>query len=374
MRRIAMEKIHSLMDTDWILSKAEASLLQAPVYITDARSAKSPGNEHEFYSNGDYWWPDPSKPDGLPFIQRDGESNPDAFTAHREIMRSMRTHVANLSAGYLLTGKEAFAEKAVSFLNGFFLDETTRMLPHLLYAQAIPGICTGRGIGIIDTLHLIDIPHAVNALTSSRAMTPDILDGLKNWFAEYLEWMNTHPYGLAEKNAGNNHSVCWHVQASVFAEFTGNQEMLDECRHRYKTFLLPLQMAPDGSFPRELARTKPYGYSIFVLDNMAVLCQTLSTADENLWAFELEDGRGIRRGMDYLYPYLVEKESWPYPPDIMHDEGWPTQVSCLLFAGLAYGDESFIRLWGNLNPDPTDAEIRRNISVRQPILWIAEGV
>jgi hypothetical protein len=359
-----------LFDTEWIKKHADASLNAAPIHITDAIAAKSEGGAHDYYSNGDYWWPNPDTANSLPYIRRDGESNPDNFDSHRLFLRSIRTHAANLAAAYSVTGNETYAEKAVQLLREFFLDEATRMNPHLLYAQAIPGICTGRGIGIIDTLHLIDVPFAIEALKASRSMTEEIYQGLKQWFADYLTWMSTHENGIEEMNAHNNHGVCWFVQASAFAWFTGNEEMLSFCKKRYKESLLPDQMDPDGSFPRELARTKPYGYAIFVLDNMVTLCHILSTPEDNLWNFELPDGRGIRKGLDYLFPYMKHKSSWPYPPDVEHFDGWPAKVPSLLFAGLALDKKEYIELWEGLDPDPADLEVRRNIAIRQPILFL----
>ncbi len=359
-------------DFNWIIKKAQASLHIEPMHITDAVASMSEGGPHDFYSNGDYWWPNPETPDGLPYVRRDGESNPNSFAKHREILRCLRTNVANLAAGYAVSGDEKYAEKAVILLKEFFLDGETKMNPHLLYAQAIPGICSGRGIGIIDTLHLIDVPAAVEVLKKSPHLTPDLLSGLTKWFADYLHWMTTHPYGLDEMKEGNNHGVCWAVQAAVFALFTGNERILDQCRERYKTVMLPEQMVSDGSFPKELARTKPYGYSIFQLDNMVTLCHVLSDAQNDLWDFELEDGRGIRKGLEFLYPYLEDKSKWPYPIDIEHFEEWPARISGFLFAGAALGKKKYIDLWEKLNPDPVDQEVRRNIAIRQPILWMLE--
>jgi hypothetical protein len=363
-------KARELLDIPRIIAQADASLSAPPVHITDERAPLSEGGIHDFYSNGDYWWPNPDTPDGLPYVRRDGESNPGNFDSHRRILRQMRTHTANLAAGYAITGNEAYAEHAVRLLKEFFLDEATRMNPHLLFAQAIPGICPGRGIGIIDTLHLIDVPMAVEALASSPAMTLGIETGLRRWFADYLCWMSTHPNGIEERNAGNNHAVCWYVQAAVFARFTGNRDMLEYCRKQYREVLLPRQMAPDGSFPRELARTKPYSYSIFVLDNMVTLCQVLSGEDGDLWGFELAGGRGIRKGLDFLYPYLADKDRWPYPPDVEHFAAWPVRMSFMLFAGLALKEERWLRLWQSLPAEPADPEVRRNTAIRQPLLFL----
>lgn len=357
------------LDRSRILRLAEEAMGMAPVSITQFPAGLSEGGPHDFYSNGDYWWPDPNRPNGLPYVRRDGQSNPDNFSAHRIALRNMRNAVAALAAAYALDGQEKYAAKAVTLLRVFFLDEGTRMNPSLLYAQAIPGVSSGRGIGIIDTLHLAEVPLAIMAIDKSKAMTPETRDGLKTWFADYAQWMTTHRYGLDEMNARNNHSVAYMVQLAAFARLTGDGEKLDLCRRRYKEVFVPQQMAVDGSFPQELARTKPYGYSIFQLDNMAILCQLLSTPDENLWAFTLPDGRGIRKAVEYLYPYLRDQSAWPRKPDVEHFEAWPVRQPALLFAGYAFGEGRYVDLWKTLEPDPTDAEVQRNMAITQPLLW-----
>ncbi len=357
-------------DRQRIFKLADQALGVAPISITQFPARLSEGGPHDFYSNGDYWWPDPDKPDGLPYIRRDGQSNPDNFSAHRMALRNLRDAVAALAAAYAIDGQEKYAEKAVGLLKVFFLDEATKMNPSLLYAQAIPGRSSGRGVGIIDTLHLAEVPPAIMAINTSKAMTPDTRAGLKKWFADYARWMTTHPYGLDEMNAKNNHSVAYMVQLAAFARLTGDAHKLDLCRKRYKEVFVPQQMAPDGSFPQELARTKPYGYSIFQLDNMAILCQLLSTPDDNLWPFTLPDGRGIRQAVGYLYPFLRDKGKWPHKPDVEHFEAWPVRQPALLFAGYAFGEGKYLDLWKTLDPDPTDAEVQRNMAVTQPLLWV----
>jgi hypothetical protein len=358
------------LDRQRILKQADGALKIAPISITASRARLSEGGPHDFYSNGDYWWPDPNKPDGLPYIQRDGQSNPQNFSAHRLALRNMRDAAAALAAAYALDGQEKYAEKAVTLLKVFFLDEATKMNPSLLYAQAIPGRFSGRGIGIIDTLHLAEVPPAILALSRSQAMTPEVLAGLKKWFGDYAQWMTTHKYGLDEMNAKNNHSVAFMVQLASFATLTGDTAQLDLCRQRYQEIFVPQQMAPDGSFPQELRRTKPYGYSIFQLDNMAILCQLLSTQSDNLWTFAFPDGRGIRKAVEYLYPFLQDKTKWPLKPDVEHFESWPVRQPALLFAARAFGEKKYLDLWKSLNPDPTDQEVQRNMAITQPLLWL----
>jgi hypothetical protein len=341
-----------------------------PITITSYRAKLSEGGPNDFYSNGDYWWPDPAKPDGLPYIQRDGESNPDNFSEHRRCVMQLRDAVAVLGAAYKATGENRYAKKADELLSVFFLSPKTRMNPHLKYAQAIPGRTPGRGIGIIDTLHLAEIPVAVTALKKSPQFHSDTFAGLKVWFREYTDWMLSSPHGKDESNAANNHAVAFWLQVACFAQFLGDEEKLTEARRRYKEIFVGKQMAPDGSFPPELKRTKPYGYSIFQLDNMASLCQVLSTPEDDLWKFELPDGRGIRKAMEFLYPYLADKSKWPHKRDVQAWEGWPARQPGLLFAGLALNEPKYLDLWNKLPADPTDAEVRRNIPITQPLLWL----
>ena len=360
----------AVIDHDRILKAADAAFRLEPVAITASRSKLSEGGPHDFYSNGDYWWPNPNTTNGLPYVQRDGQTNPGNFVAHRQAIRQLSDAVAALGAAYKISGDDRYARKAAELLKVFFLDDATRMKPNLQYAQAIPGVSPGRGTGIIDTLHLVEIPKAAEAMEKSRAFTPEISNGLKKWFADYVAWMTTSKNGRDEANAGNNHAVAFWLQVAVFAEYTGDANNLAECRRRYTEVFIPKQMTNDGSFPAELRRTKPYGYSIFQLDNMVTLCQVLSARDHDLWNFTLPDGRSIHRAVEFMYPYLADKSKWPHTPDVNAWEGWPARQPSLLFAGLAFKDSRYLDLWQKLPPDPANEEVRRNIAITQPILWI----
>lgn len=360
----------SRIDRARILKAAVAALALKPVSLTDSRAKLSSGGPNDFYSNGDYWWPNPATPDGLPYVQRDGETNPENFSQHRLAVRQLNQSVAALAAAYQVTREGRYVNKAAELLRVFFLDPKTRMNPHLNYAQAIPGVSPGRGIGIIDTLHLIEIPVAIAALEKSSGFPPEVAAGMRKWFADYLDWMITSKNGKEEAAAKNNHAVAFWLQVAVVARFTGDEPRLSECRRQFKEVFVAVQMAADGSFPAELSRTKPYAYSIFQLDNLATLCQVLSTPEEDLWSYQLPDGRGIRKAVGYLYPYLADKSKWPLKPDIHAWDGWPARQPSLLFAGLALGEKPYLELWQKLPPDPADPEIQRNIAITQPLIWL----
>ncbi len=352
-----------------VLLQAEENLHAEPVTVTAFIAERSEGTLHDFFSEGDYWWPNPDDPDG-PYIRRDGETNPDNFVAHRHAMVRFSQIVGNLTSAWLLTGDPGYAEAVATHVRAWFIDPETRMNPHLLYAQAIHGVTPGRGIGIIDTIHLIEVAQSLIRLEEAGALPQDVLQGARDWFSSYLDWLTTHPNGVQEMKAKNNHGTCWALQAAAFARFTGNDEVISLCQDRFKTVFLPAQMAGDGSFPLELQRTKPYGYSLFNLDAMAGICQILSTPEDNLWDYTTPDGRNMRKGMDFMLPYIQDKSSWPYAHDVMFWDEWPVAQPALIFAWKQYGDEAFYRAWMPLEHFPTNEEVIRNLPLRNPILWL----
>jgi hypothetical protein len=357
------------IDHDRVLKAADGYLKEEPVTVIAASSPRSAGGKHDFFSEGDYWWPDPANPDG-PYIQKDGMTNPDNFVAHRHAMVRKSRIVASLTAAWRITGDEKDAQHAIVHLKAWFVDEDTKMNPNLLYAQAIKGRFTGRGVGIIDTLHLIEPARSAQLLEKAGLLKGDDLAAMKKWIAYYLTWKTTHKYGLDEMNAQNNHGTCWVAQVAAFASFTSDEEKLAMCRKRYKDVLLPKQMADDGSFPLELKRTKPYGYSLFNADAMATVCQILSTKDDDLWHFTTPDGKSMRKGVAWIYPYIADKSKWPGKQDVMYWDQWPVRSPVLLFGGLAYDEQKYLDTWKTLEANPTNDEVLRNVPLREPVLWV----
>jgi hypothetical protein len=193
---------------------------------------------------------------------------------------------------------------------------------------------------------------------------------LDDWFRSYLDWLKTSEKGKTERAALNNHATCWALQAAEYARLIRDEEMRGEIRKQYIEVLLPDQMGQDGSFPRELARTKPYSYSIFNFDAMTMLCVSLRGTGEDLVTFYLPDGRGICKAAAFLYPYLKDKNSWPHRKDVEHFDALPVRSPGLLFAGLDCERAEYLDLWKTLHADPTDAEVIRNYPIRQPLLWV----
>jgi Alginate lyase len=361
---------HLVADVDYhrIVTAARSYLADPPVTITAFPSPHSPGGLHDFYSQADYFWPDPKNLNG-PYINRDGQSNPANFDEHRRVMVALSIRMPALTAAWLLTGNKRFARSACDHLRAWFVTPATRMNPNLMYAQAIQGLNTGRSIGIIDTLHLVEVARAASFLGPAQLGSHDHA-AVHDWFSSYLDWLTTSDRGRQERDTKNNHATCWALQAAEFARLTGNSSVREDVYSRYREILLPNQMASDGSFPKELARTKPYSYSIFNFDVMTTLCQSLEGLAPDPLTFALPDGRGICRGAAFIYPYLKDKSTWKWAKDVEHFDSLPVRSPGLLFAGLSCHEPGYIALWKTLNPDPTDKEIIRNYPIRQPLLWV----
>ncbi|MFV0591795.1 MAG: alginate lyase family protein [Draconibacterium sp.] len=358
-------------EQQYIVEQATSFIDSLPLTVTAAVCRRSAGGVHDFYSEGDYWWPDPENPDG-PYIRRDGESNPGNFTAHREAMIRFSRITGMETSAYLLSGDKKFATAAGEHLKAWFVNPETRMNPSLLYVQAIKGRVTGRGIGIIDAIHLVEVARSVEILEKNKALPEELIVEVKSWFGELVTWLTTHPYGIDEMNAKNNHGTCWVMQVGAFARLVGNAEVMELCRERFKNVLIPQQMATDGSFPLEISRTKPYGYSIFNLDAFMTVAEILSTDSENLFKFTTPDGQNLEKAAAFLYPFIKDKSTWPYPPDVMYWDEWPVRQPFLLFAGRAYNKPEYIELWETLDGYPTTAEVLRNLPIRNPLLWLME--
>ena len=352
---------------DQVLAKASWALNEQPVTVTAFISQRSAGGKHDFYSEGDYWWPDPNQPDG-PYIQRDGQTNPGNFVAHRHAMIRLSQIIGALASAYVITGDDKYVSHAFYHAKTWFADTATMMNPSLNFAQAIKGRATGRGIGIIDTIHLIEVAQGLLVMQGSSAVDKELLIAVKEWFSKYLTWLSSHPYGKDEMNARNNHGTCWVMQVAAFAKFTGNKKLIEICKDRYKTVLLPNQMAGNGSFPEELRRTKPYGYSLFNLDAMVMICKILSDTNENLWRYETE-GKSIERGIQFLFPYVSDKSKWPFEKDVMYWEHWPVAHPFLVFGAMEFNSNSWFDAWKSLEHDPTVEEVIRNLPIRNPIIW-----
>ncbi len=352
-------KVSSLLKKD-IIVEANKNLSEKPITVTSFQSERSAGEIHDFFSEGDYWWPDTAHPNG-PYIQKDGLTNPANFTAHRKAMIRFSKLVANQTSAYIITKNPNYARQAVKHIKAWFVDTSTLMNPSLLYAQAIKGKVTGRGIGIIDMIQMIEVAKSIELLERYRFIKSADSIQIHNWFTKYLSWVTTHPYGIEEREAKNNHGTCWVMQVSAFAHLVNDTALLQYCKKRFIQVIIPNQMDAKGAFPLELKRTKPYGYSLFNLDAVMTIVHQYNIKDTHL-----------KKSIDFLFPYVKNKDSWPFQKDVMYWEEWPVAHPFLLFGYQNYQDMNWLNTWEQLNHFPTNEEVIRNLPIRNPLIWLVD--
>jgi hypothetical protein len=355
-----------------VVPRARALLDRAPLTIAHVPAPRSPAGPHDYYSEADYWWSDPANPGG-PYIRRDGRSNPAKFDGHRDALIAFGVAVPMLATAWALTHEPPFARAAVRHLDAWFVDPGTRMNPNLAHAQAIIGLNTGRGIGIIDTLQIVEVARAAALLGRKGAPGyASVREGVERWFSEYVDWLTQSAAGKEEREQKNNHGTCWLLQVAVFAALVGRSDLLAEMRSRLTDTIIPAQIAPDGRQPLELARTKPYAYSLFNLDALAAAAWLLSRRRGELTDYRTADGRSIASAIAFMAPFVADKARWPFSRDIENFDDFPVRHPSLLFGGLGLDRPEWLALWRRLNPDPTVPEVVRNFPIRQPALWLEE--
>jgi Alginate lyase len=293
--------------------EADRALTSGTLSVVQKELTPPSGNKHDYMSIAPYWWSNPNTPNGIPYVRRDGEINPERDqTSDRKRLDNIVQAVKTLALGYFLTGQEKYAVQATKLLRVWFLDPATKMNPNLRYAQAIPGRNNGRGAGIIETHNLPELIDAVGMLNESKTWEQRNQRALQDWFNAYLTWLLESPEGRTEAKAQNNHGSWYDVQVASYALVTGKNELAKRVLDEFPTKRIAQQIEPDGRQSRELERTQAWNYSLF---NLEALFDAASIADKlgmDLWNYETQDKRGIRKALDWLLPYATDAKKWNY--------------------------------------------------------------
>ncbi|MDF2962208.1 MAG: hypothetical protein K0S39_3943 [Paenibacillus sp.] len=291
---------------------ADQSLLAGPFTVMNKSFVPSSGNKHDYVSMGPYWWPNPDTRDGLPYIRRDGERNPEIERFDSAALKQLEDHVRKLALGYFLLEDERYAAHAVRLLRDWFVEPETRMNPHLNYGQMIPGICEGRCIGLIETRYLGLLMDYIALLVPSPSWNTGLEAGLLEWFNDYLHWLLNNPIALEEENWHNNHGTYYDVQTASLALHTGDRATAERLLKLAANRRFFSHIEPDGRQPHELERTLSMSYSLMNLTGMFDLARLGESAGLDLWHVQSSDGRSLRAAVDFLEPYCAGRKEWPY--------------------------------------------------------------
>lgn len=300
---------------DSLIAEADRLLGTTPLSVMQKKHTPASGTKHDYMSLSRYYWADPSKPDGLPYISHDGVSNPELREYDRNTLGTMAGRVATLSLAWYLNGNEKYAQKAAQMIRTWFLDKATRMNPNMNYAQMVPGQNGGKGrkSGVLDGYSFIDMLNGVMLLQQSKSFTKADQKRLKAWFTDYLKWILTSQQGKDEYNSDNNHAVACQAQIIAYAIYTGNTELAKQEINKFPAQRVFTQVQPDGRQPAELRRTLAFGYSVYNLTHYIEIYMMAKNLGLSIDKAASSDGRSFYKAMDFLLPYMgKDVKSWPY--------------------------------------------------------------
>lgn len=282
--------------------------------VVNKKGIPPSGDKHDYMSIGPYWWPNPEIPEGRPYIRRDGEINPETrnnYTDYVEGYDFFRA-INDLTYAYYLGSNKVYAKRAIEFLNAWFLNEKTKMNPNLNYAQSIPGKNEGRCFGIIEFGGIGNVLKCLELLEHKKILDKETKIGMKQWLTDYAFWLQNSKLGIEESTRENNHGTHYDIQLLNILLYLNKKNEVKEYLSTVTKARIFQQIEPDGSQPRELARTKSFSYTVMNLHGFMELVRLGKKVEVDLWGFESEDGRSIKKAFQYMLPYLAKEKEWEY--------------------------------------------------------------
>ena len=296
-----------------LLAEADSAMRLEPPTVMQKRATPPSGDKHDFLSLAPYWWPDSTKPNGLPYVRRDGQMNPESRLDHDGVrFQRMVDAVETLALAHYLSGDAKYAARAATLLRVWFVDPATRMNPHLRYAQAVLGVNEGRGIGIIDTRHIPQLVDALRLLERSGEWPAAEQATVTAWLRDYMTWLRTSENGRDEADEANNHGTWYDAQVAALALYVGDSAVARDVLDRSARERIGSQIAADGRQPHELARTRPLHYSVFNLDAFTQLAEMGRHVGVDLWRYAAPGGGNLLAAVRFIAPYADASAPRPF--------------------------------------------------------------
>jgi hypothetical protein len=325
-----------------LIARADKALAAGPWSVVDKKVVPPSGNKHDYLSLAPYWWPDPAKPDGVPYVRRDGEVNPARSTDRFDLSRlqAMSSNVETLALAYYYSDDANYADRAALLLRAWFVDPTTAMNPNMNYAQAIPGREDGRAEGVLDTSRLQRVVDAIGLIAPSDKLSMADQGTIERWFGKYIDWMRGSTNGRGENAAKNNHGMWFDSQITQFALFARRPDVAKDVASAFAKKRIATQFLPDGRLPAELERTRSLHYTVFALIPAYDVADLGRCVGVDLWSYRDKDGRGLRSASDFLARYAPDISRWPYK-ELRPDANELDDL--LMRAGQAWPDAKYSR-------------------------------
>ena len=296
-----------------LIAEANKALKYGPVSVMEKNEVPPSGSKHDYMSLAPYHWPDPSKADGLPYMRKDGETNPEVkLYKDKEYLPELCSHVYTLALAHYYSGDKKYYNHAIQLISVWFLDTATKMNPNMNFGQAIKGENLGRGAGLIDARNFIKVIEAIELMNSKGVYPKEDLKNMQAWFAEFLQWMQTSKNGVDEMNAKNNHGVWYDALRLSISLFNGQKEDANKIIQNAQ-LRLANQMDEKNRFPLEMARTTSLHYSVFVIDAFLKIAKIAAATDVDFWDHQNKSKYTLKAAVDEMVPYLVQEKKWDGP-------------------------------------------------------------
>lgn len=301
-----------------LVRNGEAALERGPYSVVDKTTVPPSKIAHDYWHPAPYWWPDPSKEDGMPYIRRDGERvpgtrlyEPESDQYDRTRLQRMFDDTLTLALAFKLTGRKEFGAHAALLVRTWFIENATRMSPHLKFAQVRMGHNDnlGAGTGIIEFKDLYYFLDAVRILEDEGALTATDSKELFAWLHEYIDWLESSPQGRKECSSANNHGTYYDLQVAAIFAYLQDTEKLQQVLLRAHSRIAN-QIDRLGVQPEEMKRSMTQHYVFFNLQGFFNIFRIGRAAGYPPLDFDRDPDCRLRAALRWIVGQDLER--WPH--------------------------------------------------------------